>query len=240
MVPKNERFEMRLDNAMLEQVDEWRSGQSDVPSRAEAMRRLIEHGLMGSTKDTVRFTDGEKVLIIMMRDVYKHLKLSQTEIDPEFVAEVIWGGHNWAAKWQMPDLFHGEEDDPRDLSFVLDVLEMWEYVERGYEKLSKGEKATLAKEAAPFGKDVRFFGFDGNNEGSLVGIARFLVKNMNRFTRFADRDFNAHMPTVDIYRRMLAVFRGTRNRGIPRELGFAQLKGILLSMKYPGEDGSVR
>jgi hypothetical protein len=35
--PKTERFELRLDPGILEDVDAWRSRQADIPSRAEAM-----------------------------------------------------------------------------------------------------------------------------------------------------------------------------------------------------------
>ena len=45
MAPKTERFEMRLDVEMLDQIDEWRRKQGDIPSRAEAIRRLVELGL---------------------------------------------------------------------------------------------------------------------------------------------------------------------------------------------------
>jgi metal-responsive CopG/Arc/MetJ family transcriptional regulator len=46
MSPENmtERFEMRLGQSVLEKVDAWRAGQSDVPSRSEAVRRLVETG----------------------------------------------------------------------------------------------------------------------------------------------------------------------------------------------------
>jgi len=50
-IAKNEgyaRFEMRLETTMIERVDAWRRKQEDLPSRAEAFRRLIELGL--STK----------------------------------------------------------------------------------------------------------------------------------------------------------------------------------------------
>ena len=45
MASKTERFEMRLETAMIERVDAWRRKQEDLPSRAEAFRRLIELGL---------------------------------------------------------------------------------------------------------------------------------------------------------------------------------------------------
>lgn len=45
MPPKTERFEMRLDPKLLERIDGWRREQSDIPSRAEAIRRLVELAL---------------------------------------------------------------------------------------------------------------------------------------------------------------------------------------------------
>jgi hypothetical protein len=36
---------IRLSNGLRGAVDEWRLGQSDHPSRSEAIRRLIERGL---------------------------------------------------------------------------------------------------------------------------------------------------------------------------------------------------
>lgn len=45
MTSKNERFEMRLDSEALEKIDKWRSERPDLPSRSEAVRRLVEAGL---------------------------------------------------------------------------------------------------------------------------------------------------------------------------------------------------
>lgn len=226
MVAKSERFEMRLEENVLVRVDKWRSNQDDVPSRAEAMRRLVELGLMRSVSDTVKFSDGEKLLAIMMRDIYKHLKL-KGEIDPDFVGEVIWGGHYWAPKWEMQGLFHDYEDNPQDVSFVVDVLDMWTFVERAYENLSKKDKERVEKEAAPFGKYVQFAGFDGNNESSCIGIARFLIEKMNRFSQYKGRNLNSHAPTIAVYRRMLSVFEPMRTKLVGTELGASQLIQIL-------------
>ena len=43
--PASERFEMRVPSDWLAKVDEWRRQQDDLPSRAEAIRRLVESGL---------------------------------------------------------------------------------------------------------------------------------------------------------------------------------------------------
>ena len=38
-------FQMRVNDAFLERVDQWRLAQDDQPSRAEAIRRLVELAL---------------------------------------------------------------------------------------------------------------------------------------------------------------------------------------------------
>jgi hypothetical protein len=45
MEEKTERFEMRVASTFLQAVDNWRRKQEDLPSRAEAIRRLVELGL---------------------------------------------------------------------------------------------------------------------------------------------------------------------------------------------------
>ena len=35
-------FQMRVSESFLRMVDDWRRGQVDVPSRAEAIRRMVE------------------------------------------------------------------------------------------------------------------------------------------------------------------------------------------------------
>jgi hypothetical protein len=47
---KAERFEMRVPASFLKVVDDWRRKQADLPSRAEAIRRLVELGLKAKTK----------------------------------------------------------------------------------------------------------------------------------------------------------------------------------------------
>lgn len=226
MAPLNERFELRLDEDILTRVDQWRMEQGDAPSRAEAMRRLVEMGLTRASKTAVEFSDGEKLLVIMMRDLLKHLKV-KGEIDLNFIGDVIWGGHYWAPKWDMTGLFHDMEDDPKDLTFVVDVLNMWRHIERAYAGLSKKDKAKLAKEAEPCGEHVAFCGFDGNMESSCFRIADFLVERMGRFSEFKGRDLNSHMPTVDDYRKMLRVFAPIRDRLDGADMNVDQLVQIL-------------
>src|SRR2546421_8768234 len=48
MDEKSERLEMRVPTSFLAAVDQWRRKQTDLPARAEAIRRLVELGLAGS------------------------------------------------------------------------------------------------------------------------------------------------------------------------------------------------
>jgi hypothetical protein len=41
-------FQMRVSDSFLTSVDKWRTKQEDEPSRAEAIRRLVELGLGGA------------------------------------------------------------------------------------------------------------------------------------------------------------------------------------------------
>jgi uncharacterized protein YfbU (UPF0304 family) len=229
-----ERFEMRLGQSVLEEVDSWRARQSDVPSRSEAVRRLVEAGLAaGGEERQIKISDGEKLILIMLSQLFKHLKMKGGEIDPEFVESVIFGGHYWGLDWKYSGLFHGHEDAKTVVSEVVNILDMWYFLERGYAALSKKDKDLVATEAEPFGKKVVFPGFDGNNEREHLGVADFLIKKLDRFTEFEQRDLNAHMATLDGYRLMLPVFEPIRRTLTGRDLNATEIIDILKAKLRP-------
>jgi uncharacterized protein len=229
VVPKTERFELRLDETLLERVDQWRTQQDDLPSRAEAMRQLVEAGLARESREVIHLTDGEKLIFMMLRDLFKRLKITGDETDIEFMSDVIFGGHYWAPRWKMHGLFHDHTDDPREVGYVVDVLDMWDFLERGYERLTEEEREAIASAVPHYGQNVRFPGFDGNKESSKLGIADFLVEKMKRFTRFSGRELNSHFPAFGRYERMLPIFERTRSKLIGRDLGRDEIIAILLA-----------
>lgn len=226
MAGMNERFEMRLGEDILARVDDWRSEQADVPSRAEAMRRLIESGLARKKSDMVNFSDGEKLILWVLRDMCKGMNI-KGDVETEFIVDVISGGHYWAPRWEMQGIFHDYQDNPEDVRFVVDVLDMWSFMEEAFEALSVKDKELLKVEAKPYGEYVEFIGFDGNNETSYMGIARFLIDKMNRFTRFKGRDLNSHSPNVARCRKMLIEFEPIRRTLIGKKLSVSQLALLL-------------
>ncbi len=231
MQAKTERFEMRLDQSTLERLDQWRASQSGLPSRSEAVRQLIEPGLSMSSPEAVQISDGERLIIHMLCDLNKHLEI-RGDIDTDFVKSALIGGHHWALEWET-GVFHRHDDDRRILEEVVDILDMWDFLESGYESLSKAEKRRVADEVGPLGENVKFLGFDGNNESEHMHIAHFLVNNMQRFTRFSGRELNSHCPVVESYRRMYAQFSPARKNIVGRELGDSEIIDILQARSRP-------
>ncbi|WP_346380800.1 YfbU family protein [Acidithiobacillus sp.] len=223
MATKSERFELRIDEEQLSRVDKWASEQTNQPTRAEAVRRLVNLGLSAGSSRAVRFSDGEKMLILMMGDLFKALNIENHDSNPNFLAKVIYGGHYWAPKWDMQGVFHDHVDDPQDVSYVVDILDMWSFVEEAYERLNHEQKAAIMAEAT----NVKFLGFDGNHEINKMSIASFLVDEMERFSRFKGRDMNSHHPTEARYRRMLAAFEPMRASLAGGGLNVQQLTALL-------------
>jgi uncharacterized protein len=230
--PRTERFEMRFDQRTLEAIDAWRSGQEDLPSRAEAIRRLIEIALVPAKERDTRITDGEKLVLGLVGEIYKHMKV-KGELDPDFIMETIYGGHYWGLSWKYSGIFHDHADNRRNVSEVVDILDMWSFIESGYAALSAKDKAQVEKEAEPLGKNPRFRGFDGNNETEHVGIARFMIDKLERFSTFEGRELNSHMPSLQMYRLMFRIFEPMRRNLVGRELGASEIIELLNVRVHP-------
>lgn len=227
MRAKTERFEMRLDQMTIDRLDDWRSRQTDVPSRAEAARRLMEAGLMRDGAKDVQISDGEKLILSTLGDIYRHLKIKGGEMDPDFVLSALCGGHYWSLAWKHNGLFHNHADSPQTVSEVVNILDMWSFLESGYARLSSDEKTRIAAELEPFGKDVYFPGFDGNNESEHYSIARFLIDDMDRFSSFKGRELNSHCQRLNDYLMMLRAFEPIRRTLDGGELSVSQIISVL-------------
>ena len=111
----------------------------------------------------------------------------------------------------MQGVFHDHVDDPDEVRHVVDVLDMWTFMEEAYISFSAGDKKKLVADVGPRADSVAFPGFDGNNESSQLGIACFLIEDMGRFQRFKGRDLNSHHRTEERYRRCQTVHADARN-----------------------------
>ncbi|MGJ3261565.1 MAG: YfbU family protein [Rhodospirillales bacterium] len=238
MQAMTERFELRLDQEMLDRLDAWRSEQESIPTRAEAVRRLMDAGLRRERQSEAKISDGEKLIISLLRDIHNGLELQAAEMDPEFIMSVIWGGHAWSLPWRYPGLFHDHEDKPRTVEEVFDILEMWTFIERSYRGLSGPEQAKLDDQLQPIGADAKFRGFDGNYESAHLGVASFVVNKLDRYETFKGRDLNSHFPALHSYRRMLKVFDPLRSALVTRDLSVAELVRVLKARNAAHAEGA--
>lgn len=154
----------------------------------------------------MELSEGEKLILIMLSEIHEKLKIDDG-IDPKLVRDAIYGEYTWALAWQYPGLVGGGENKtPPVVSKVLDILEMWELLEHSYNQLQSADKAKVKADTTPSGYDVRFRGFDGNNETEYMATAGVLINHLDRFSIFKGRDLNSHMPSLETYGRMLEVF----------------------------------
>lgn len=67
---------------------------------------------------------------------------------------------------------------------VVDILDIWSFLEAAFEKLPPADKEKVAKDGVVYGDTVEFAGFDSNN-GDHYSVAPFLVPDLGRFQQFA-------------------------------------------------------
>ena len=179
----------------------------------------------------------ENLILRMLLDLYKH-KVEDGEFDPEFdpkfVSKAISRGYYWAL-----DEKYGLSDPPAPrpqiVSEVYELLDMWSFIEHRYAKLSAEDKERVKSEAALFGGDVKFPGFDGNDQAGHFFIAQFLIKDMGKYHEFKEHHLNSHSPNIDAHRRMLAVYESMQETFVGGELSASQIIDLLKARKHQGE-----
>jgi len=94
---------------------------------------------------------------------------------------------------------------PWQCKLVVDAMNMYSSIQRSYEVL---DDKTAIEEWRTW-----FPGFDGDEETTYMGYARFVVEKERRFTDLKPNteDFNSHMPTLERYRRMIPVWKSIDN-----------------------------
>ncbi|MEW6019074.1 MAG: YfbU family protein [Pseudomonadota bacterium] len=176
-------------------------------------------------------TPAERLMMLMLCEIYEKTLGKVGDFDPTFIRKSVAGGDLWAIEMEYSGLALDYTVEPDVAREVIDILDMYAFIEETVERLTAAEKASL-----PAGRD-RFRGFDGNNETEHMGAAQLIVEDMGRFPRFKGRGFNAHMPTLAGYRRMLDVFKPIRaslgaRAGTPG-LTVAELNEILDAKAHP-------
>jgi uncharacterized protein YfbU (UPF0304 family) len=182
----------------------------------------------------MELSNGEKLMIMMLADLLKAQNVDG-DIDADFVSEAITSGNSWALRNKYPGIFHGEEASDAVVRKVHDVLTTWSVIERAVAELSPEDRAKLEEEAAPFGKNPRFPGFDGNNESEYRSAATFMIEKLGFYPEFADRSaLNSHMQTIESFDRMKPTFdEEWKSGGFSESLKVDQLIKILNEKRHP-------
>ena len=224
----SERFEMKIDRDLLERLDQWRQSCPQPLSRAKAIRHLIESGLdRGDPGQSLQLSGGETLTAVMLASLMKHLHIKD-DIDPELVLKAIQGGHYWMFPRELRGIFHGHADAPDSVELVVQVLDMWTFIEEALDALAPDAQQRVAEAAGMFGADLKFPGFDGNREAEHLQIARFLVFDLKQFGRFgaAHDNLDAHRPMGDAYGAMLRVFKPLQEALAGQQLSEGELVRI--------------
>jgi hypothetical protein len=156
----------------------------------------------------MQFTNEQKVIVAMLAEVHQALKI-RNGMNADLISKAIWTDNTWAIPWDIQLAWDNLPEDPAYVKHVGDVLDMWSFIEEGYEALSAADKQRFANETRYKGAP-KFPGFDGNNESDHYSAARFMIEELDRYGRFAGRDLNSHHATVDRSERMLEMFRPMR------------------------------
>ncbi|SHL63318.1 YfbU family protein [Rhodanobacter sp. OK091] len=183
----------------------------------------------------MQFTNEQKLIAAMLAEVHQTLKI-RDGVNSELVAKALFSGNEWAIEWEHGFLLDQNESPPH-VKHVVDVLDMWSFIESAYGALKDADKKRFA-DGANFNGKPSFPGFDGNNEAEYLSAARFMIEEMRRFGSFKGRaDLNSHHPTLDTSKRMLEVFLPIRaSLGVAgRPLMSADdLIAVFHARKHPG------
>ncbi|WP_316200942.1 MULTISPECIES: YfbU family protein [unclassified Bradyrhizobium] len=179
----------------------------------------------------MKLTDGEKLIVLMLADLQRGLKL-KGNFDPDLVAKAVLYDNLWALKMEHQGIPWDDKNLPTAVSDTIDILDMWSFIESGYGGLAPIERERVEAEAAPFGKNVKFPGFDGNNE-EYYHLAKFLVEDLGRFSKFKGRSLNSHSIAMPGYRRMYELFEHIRPDLGDRPLMAEEIISLLKARMHP-------
>lgn len=153
----------------------------------------------------MNLTNPEKLILTMLCDLLDHTQ-APTEIDTKLIRESIVSNNTWSLTWELPGIVgDNPEPTPPEVNEVVDILEIYSLMQIAYDQLDPVDQERIKEEVQLHTETIQFPGFDGNNEGRQMSIARHLIEEMNRFTEFGGKYLNSHSRMLPKYRQMLPV-----------------------------------
>lgn len=107
------------------------------------------------------------------------------------------------------ECLYDEELSAEECREVLEILEMYRGITYSYNALKEvGQQGKLTD------KDIRFKGFDGNNETKQMSYACYFIIDLDRYEEIenlANGYYNSHYPMLSKYRQMLSMWNGYKD-----------------------------
>jgi uncharacterized protein YfbU (UPF0304 family) len=166
----------------------------------------------------LKITDTERLILANQYEILATLKEDDSYAH---LAEELRDGHEWLYQQHFDYLSPNMREE--DSEFVVTILGIYSDLHDSYEQLS--DKSGIEP------RQVQFPGFDGNNEGELLSFSRALRKSARFIDTLPEHGKNSHMPTREIYGRMIAKWE---ELGKPRfPLSKEQISELLAARTHP-------
>lgn len=148
----------------------------------------------------VQLSDAERLILANQYEILSHLTKDKTYAH---MAQDLKDGHKWL--YEQHAVRVSENLSEEDTEHVLSILGIYSDLRDSYQKLT--DKSGIEEHL------VTFPGFDGNNEAELLHFAAALSRNGNYSQTIGKDARNSHMPTTDMYRRIISEWQ---SMGKPR------------------------
>ena len=172
----------------------------------------------------------ERSILIKLMELQK---ASGLDINEEALGALVGG---YSIFYPKAEIGPSDEMSEEDMRFVMDILDMYRWLQFSYRELDDKDKNDELAE------DVKFRGFDGNAGDGYLAFTRFLQENdrwLDLELATGNDGLNSYMPVNDIYARMLNEYKKYKWRGLeadlsgPKPLTSEQLKEIVDARIHP-------
>lgn len=161
----------------------------------------------------IELTDKERLFLANQHKILSHLDADNSDYHLK-LAEQLRDGHKWLYSQSFDNFSENLSDD--DAQLVLDILQVYQLLDATYRELSDTSGISETQ--------VKFPGFDGNNETEFMGFVDALEKD-DRYVRvIQEGNRNSHSAKVHVYEQMIAKWE---ELGKPYTLTKEQLLDIL-------------
>lgn len=166
----------------------------------------------------LKLTDTERLILANQYEILAALKSDDSY---SRIAEELRDGHEWLYQEHFDYLSPNLHEE--DAEFVVTILGIYSDLRDSYEQLV--DKSGMERH------QVQFPGFDGNNESELLAFTRALRKSNRFIDTLPEQGKNSHMPTRDIYDRMIAKWDELGKPHFP--LSKEQIAELLAARTHP-------